>query len=482
MRSVHGRSATAARRAGGVIAACCVLAAGALISAPGASASATPGADAPAAASPASASPSADGSPSSHPTPALRPVQLPVQTPARTPAGTTPGPTPDSKAAPGERADLALHTEVGPAATAQAASPEAAPGAAAPAPVTRPVEPPAATAGAARAERPVNADGVFDYRITALNHGPSQAVNVVITDELPPQLTFVSSPDGCTAQGRTITCGPLASLAVGATHTWLITVALVDDYTGDGSDITNIVAVDSQTADPYPANNTASTTGIHVPPGAGKADLSLRKTALLPDGRNSVTPGETFTYRLTVHNKGPATARNVQVTDPLPEELRFVSSPGGCAPSGGFGRTVSCPPLDRLPAGESVTYEIVVRVRENAPRYGGGDGGHGGGHRTEIDNIASVTSTTADPVPGNNRNASGTTAPDGGPLYLKHGSRPTHPPRPTDPTGPGHPHPGGRPQLPSTGRELPRWLPWSAGLTLAAGGALVVLARRSTRR
>ncbi|MFI2210076.1 DUF11 domain-containing protein [Streptomyces sp. NPDC020141] len=519
MSRVHGRSATAMRRAGGVIAVCCALGAGALTSAPGASAAAPPGAGeaAVATASPGapSSAPSAGGFPSGQ-----------ASGPPNVGAG-APAAVPDGKAASAARADLALHTEFGPTAVpapqaAPEAVPEAAPEAgagqsAAGVPATRPVPPPrsaptapaadtttptaaptAEAPGAARAERLApDADGVFDYRVTALNHGPSQAVDVVITDQLPRQLVFVSSPDGCTAQGRTITCGPLPALAVGASHTWLITVALADDYSGDGSDITNVVAVSSQTADPDPANNTASLTGVHVPPGTGKADLSLRKTALLPDGRRWVRPGETFSYRVTVHNDGPSTARNVQVTDPLPEVLRFVSSPDGCTAAGTAPQTVRCPLLDRLPAGESVAYEIVVRVRESEPRAGGGDGhgdghgGHGGGHGgdgshggrlSEIDNIASVTSTTRDPVPGNNRNPSGTTGPGGGPLYLKHPSGPTRPPHPTDPgrPHPGDPHPG-RPQLPNTGRELPGWLPWSAGTTLAAGGALVVLARRTRR-
>ncbi|MFI1018939.1 DUF11 domain-containing protein [Streptomyces sp. NPDC020965] len=434
MRTVPAGSTTALRRAGGSIAVCCVLGVGLPLWAPtGAAADGTAG-------------------------PSAVADRGATGTTAPERFGRTGSPSPGSNgsapASPRTGADLALATEVGHRGAGRTGSP-----------AHRPV----GTAEAAP-------DGVFDYSITALNHGPSGAVNVVITDELPAALVFVSSPDGCTAQGRTVTCGPLPTLAVGSSHTWRIVVALADDYTGDGSDITNVVAVASQTADPYPANNTAAITGLPVPPGAGKADLSLRKTALLPDGRRTVSPGDTFTYRITVHNNGPAAARHVRVTDPLPDVLRFLSSPDGCLPSGG---TVSCPTLDRLSAGGTITYEIVVRVRENALRYGGGDsgGGGGGGGGREIDNIASVTSTTSDPVPGNNSNRSGTTGPDGGPLRLTHPTRPTHPTHPTHPGGPHPTHPT-RPHLAHTGDELPGWLPWSAALSLAAGSALVILARR----
>ncbi|MGW1977326.1 DUF11 domain-containing protein [Streptomyces sp. NPDC001889] len=467
MRSIHGLPARALRRVSGSIAVCCVLGAGVLAAGPAGGAHAVEG---------------PGGAP-------LTPAPL---TPAASPGAGSGGPaapapvssgSPSAGGAAGPGADLALRTEF----TARAPST---------APPSTPPAVPTAERLTAGAPAPAPADGTYVYRVTAVNHGPSRAVDVVVTDELPRALVFVSSPDGCTAQGRTITCGPLATLAVGRSHSWLIHVALAPDYTGDGTDITNVVAVTSQTADPDPGNNTDTLTGLPVPPGAGSADLSLRKTAELPPGSRRVTPGQTFTYRITVHNLGPSAARGVQVTDPLPELLRFVSSPD-CRLAAGSAQRVVCPVPGPLPAGQSVTHRIVVQVRESAPRYGGGDsgghgggghggGGHGGGRVREIDNIASVTSVTRDPVPGNNSNPSGTTGPDGGPLFVVHPHRPTHPPthppRPTDPgkPHPGKPHPGG-PQLPDTGREVPGWLPWSAGLTLAAGCALVVLGRRIER-
>ncbi|MEO3972461.1 LPXTG cell wall anchor domain-containing protein [Streptomyces sp. CAU 1734] len=335
--------------------------------------------------------------------------------------------------------------------------------------------------------RLVDGELTFDYRITVVNHGPSRAVDVVITDELPPALAFVSSPDGCTAQGRTIRCGPLPALAVGRSHTWMIIVALDEDYTGDGSDITNVAVVSSATEDPDPDNNAATHTGLPVPPRSVKADLALRKTAVLPGGKRYVSPGDTFSYRITVRNLGPGEARGVLVTDPLPAPLVFDSSPDGCRLSAGSARTVTCPVRDRLAAGDSAVYVLVVRVPASGPRAGG-DGHGGGGQREEIDNIATVTARTPDPVLANNSNAAGTTGPGGGPLHLvrpsghtTHPTRPPHTGHPSHPANPGGPHHPGRPQLPHTGGDLPGWLPWSAALTLAGGCALVVLARRGGR-
>ncbi|MFD9791890.1 hypothetical protein ACFWXK_13165 [Streptomyces sp. NPDC059070] len=293
-------------------------------------------------------------------------------------------------------------------------------------------------------------DGVYDYLITAVNHGPSQATDVTVTDELPESLVFVSSRDGCTARGRTITCGPLPKLGVGESHAWSVTVRLADDYDGDGSDITNSASVTSPTHDPRPENNTASVTGLPVSPDWGRADLALTKTAVLAEGRRWVRPGETFRYRITVRNQGPGVARQVRVSDPLPGELSFVASSDDCAPDEANARTVLCPSLDRLAPGASVSYEITVRVAKSLPR-----------HLRQIDNIASVTSATRDPDESNNQNASHTTGPDGGPLYVKPWQEPDG-------------------ELPDTGSDVPDWLGWLAGTAVAAGAVLVTAARRRT--
>ncbi|MGA4843653.1 DUF11 domain-containing protein [Streptomyces sp. G45] len=282
-------------------------------------------------------------------------------------------------------------------------------------------------------------DGVYDYRITAVNHGPSQAVDVVVRDQLPESLVFVSSSDGCTASGRTVTCGPLPKLAVGDSHAWTVTVRLADDYEGDGRDIVNLATVSSGTHDPDRDNNTTSVTGLPVPPGRGSADLSLTKTAVLPGDRTWVRPGETFRYRITVRNQGPGTARGVRVSDPLPRGLRFVGSTDGCAPDGAG--PVVCLGPDRLAPGASATYEITVRVATEWARHPG-----------RIENVASVTATTKDPDPGDNQNPPHT-------LYVRSEG-----------------------ELPHTGGDVPAWLGWAAGAAVAGGGLLMAVARRRPAR
>ncbi|MFE9659164.1 hypothetical protein [Streptomyces sp. NPDC005955] len=478
MRRIPGRRPVPGdRRGGGLTAVCCALGVGLFAFAPPVAASS---ADATGTArrAPGTASSAA---PSAH----LAPV-APV-------GGTRPGAQPPAQPstqsrAPG-RADLAVRWEsaVNPSGTATGAAGAGNGGAPAR---------PGAQGGTGSAPTPTGpgtgtktpgtataTDFTFTYRVSVVNHGPSRAVDVVVTDRLPDALVLVESSGGCAAVGRAVTCGPLAALGVGETHTWLLTVRPADDYSGDGSDISNVAVVTSDTEDPDRANNTATHTGVPLPGGTGQADLALTKTAVLPPGRtDAVRPGDRFTYRITVRNDGPAAATGVRVTDPLAAVLGFVSSPDGCALSPQDDRTVLCPVRARLAVGESVTYALLVRVREG-DALRGGSGGHTDHRRCEIENTAHVTSLTRDPVPANNSNRPGTTGPGGGPLYLE---RPgTGPHQPEKPQKPHKPHKPQRPQVPDqlaeTGRPVPGWLPWSGGATLGTGVALVLFSRRQLR-
>ncbi|MFI5980008.1 hypothetical protein ACIBEA_03920 [Streptomyces sp. NPDC051555] len=394
--------------------------------------------------------------------------------------------------------------------------------AAAPAAVQQPESADLAVSGAlrpgasgAREQREGSAAAVretFDYVVTVTNHGPSTARRVRVTDRLPASLEFVSSRDGCTASGTTVLCGPLATLSVGSSHAWVITVRLAADYRGDGADIVNEAVVDAATSDPDSRNNMTSLTGLKVPPSARTADLSLRKTAQLAKGREHVRPGEKFTYLISVHNQGPGTARQISVTDLLPSSLTLLSSPDDCVSEQGQDRRVVCPPLARLAAGETAEFRITVRAgatdRANPPAS----------ICTPLQNVARVTSASFDPDLSDNANAPDTTGPGGGRLCLVsdggkdhhgehgddsddsdddandddgedgrddaheghdgHGGHEDHGGRGEHGREDQH---GGRDDLADSGSALPPWLLW-ASASLVAGGAALRTAFRGRSR
>ncbi|MFD0572894.1 hypothetical protein ACFQ0T_31210 [Kitasatospora gansuensis] len=239
---------------------------------------------------------------------------------------------------------------------------------------------------------PVIPGQTFDYRITTTNLGPADTTRAVMTDVLPSPLLYVSASPGCTADGRRISCGPVANLAAGAATSWTVTVRLDPAYAGDGSDARNTATSASDAVDPKADNNTSAATG---PPGgvaAAQADLAAAKSAV---GTTPVAPGETFDYRVTVTNTGPSQAVGVRALDPLPVTLAFVSSTDKC---GSTGQSVTCTSTDPLAPGASRSWTFTVRLD---PGYKG-DG-------TDVRNTATAAATTADPVAANN------TSPSAGP-------------------------------------------------------------------
>lgn len=222
----------------------------------------------------------------------------------------------------------------------------------------------------------------FTYTLTVKNNGPSNAANIVATDTLPSQVTFVSSAELCTAAGQSVTCPTVATLGVGASTTFTFVVQLDPDYTGDGSDVLNSSLVDASTADPAMANN-SSPAGA-PPVGPGQADLAIVKDV----STTPVTPGDNYTYTLTVSNQGPSSAFGLSVADTLPTGVTFVSSPDGCTASG---QDVSCSSPSALAPGASLSFTLIVQL--DASYSGNG---------SDIPNTATVSSPTPDPVPANN--------------------------------------------------------------------------------
>jgi uncharacterized repeat protein (TIGR01451 family) len=238
----------------------------------------------------------------------------------------------------------------------------------------------ASKSAAPPADGTLNPGEQFTYTIGVTNNGPAAAANARLTDTLPAPLSFVSSPDGCTATGQSVTCGPVASLAAGASASFDVVVALDPAYAGDGSELPNTASVTSDTGDNVPGNNTTPP----VPPpnfGGPSTDLSITKAP-----PTAITAGENATWQLGVTNSGPSTATGVEITDTLPTGLTFVSAtPDICTAAG---QTVTCTVGTLAPAG-STSVSLVTAVAAGVPAG------------AVLTNTATVSAATADPVPGN---------------------------------------------------------------------------------
>jgi uncharacterized repeat protein (TIGR01451 family) len=133
------------------------------------------------------------------------------------------------------------------------------------------------------------------YTIVVTNKGPNAAANVVITDNLPATMSFVScsATDGgsCDGSGNSRTIG-FASLANGASATITLTAAVNNSVAPD-TIITNTVFVASNTSDPDSANNSSTVEVVTVlPPRIQSVRLSGQRIQVT----SPAIPG--YSYRL----------------------------------------------------------------------------------------------------------------------------------------------------------------------------------------
>ena len=207
------------------------------------------------------------------------------------------------------------------------------------------------------------------YSLVVTNHGPDDAANVSLADPVPAGLAFASATAPC-AGGFPCSLGTLnagASVSVSATF------SIPAGYTTPDP-IVNAASVSTTTSDPNPAND-ASTAPTAL--GASPVDLSVVKS-----GPATVSVGSDVTFSFLVRNAGPSAATLVQLADPTPAGLAFVSASAPCA--GGF----PCL-LGTLPAGASTAVTATFSV----------PAGYSGPN--PIANTATVSSPEPDADPAN---------------------------------------------------------------------------------
>ncbi|MDP6575091.1 MAG: hypothetical protein QF755_01185 [Candidatus Peribacteraceae bacterium] len=231
-------------------------------------------------------------------------------------------------------------------------------------------------------------NGTVTYSLTATNHGPDTAQNVVVSDPIPAGLTFnagASDPD-CVQQGTDILCNNV-SLINGASRTFLVTFD-IPGTVACNTVIPNAASVSTSTTDPNPANNQSQIINTTVECGQpGQADLSLDKT-----GPSAISKGDIVTYTLKARNIGPDTATNVTVTDYVPAGLIFspANSSTECVLQLS-GTEIVCTAANPLTVNQEVIFSVSFEVPGSAVACS-----------SWINNIAVANTTETDPNGTNN--------------------------------------------------------------------------------
>ncbi|MFO0839479.1 MAG: DUF11 domain-containing protein [Phycisphaerae bacterium] len=180
-------------------------------------------------------------------------------------------------------------------------------------------------------------------------------------------------------------------LAVGNGRLYLVN----DNSTaGQGIYVFNLSTNSYETSLPNPFSATtgifsggAWAPGLFIPPTGSNMAITVSDT---PDP--VVPPGGNITYTITVTNTGPDPATGVAVSDTLPGNVNFVS----VTPPGSHAAGVISANIGDMAASASVSFDVVVQTT------GAGT----------VSNTATVSSTSTDPVSGNNTATATTTVRD----------------------------------------------------------------------
>jgi large repetitive protein len=204
----------------------------------------------------------------------------------------------------------------------------------------------------------VSPGDILTYTVSLTNSGNFTATNVLISDALPANTTFLSATPpqtGGPAPGGLLTWQIPGDLPPGASANVSFAVQ-VNAGTPPGTIISNAANVTSRESGGVAFQSNRVTNNV-----ASLRSVGINKTANPPPG--AVLQGNNITYTLTVTNNGNAPSGQINVTDNVPAGTTFVSAspnPTSAPPFNGTGAVIWT--LSNLAPGQSATLTLTVRV------------------------------------------------------------------------------------------------------------------------
>ena len=188
------------------------------------------------------------------------------------------------------------------------------------------------------------------YTITVTNYGPSTATNIKVSDLLPDGIMSSTWEGTNGSSGSGELKDTIATLDSGESVDYLFSMDIPEDLTGS---IVNIVSVEADN-DTDTLNNTIIDEDTLTP----QVNINVK----VSNDVNSLVPGTSTTYTITVTNSGPSTATNVKVSDLLPDGLLSTvwNGSNGISGNGNLSNTIGS-----LAFQESVTYSLNCNISES---------------------------------------------------------------------------------------------------------------------
>ncbi|WP_167619749.1 Ig-like domain-containing protein, partial [Maribellus sediminis] len=191
------------------------------------------------------------------------------------------------------------------------------------------------------------------FTITVENRGAARVTNLVVTDQLPAGLTYVSATPDVGTWDDVTWQWTIGTMDVGEIATMLITANVNGDVVN--SVITNTAThtqdqVDSNVSTDDPSERLAVNS---------LANIITEK--LLTSGNPVPAEGDIVSFQINVSNNGPAKATNVTLTDLLPVGLTPTAN-NGTVSSGIYDQNTGLWSLDTIPVGTTETLYLEGTV------------------------------------------------------------------------------------------------------------------------
>jgi uncharacterized repeat protein (TIGR01451 family) len=184
-----------------------------------------------------------------------------------------------------------------------------------------------------------------EWKITVTNPGEVPLANVIVRDQLPRELSFLSADQGGAVNGSREVVWNVGTLQPGEQKVLNLTTRC------DGM-IEKALNVAVATADP----------GLQVQAEAPIEILGLPAYRLeVVDIDDPVEVGKTTKYQIDVLNQGSLPGNQVQIVAIIPPQMRVVSAQGPSAYRI-EGQRVLFAPVDSLPAGQKLNYTVEVEA------------------------------------------------------------------------------------------------------------------------
>ncbi|WP_171776175.1 Cna B-type domain-containing protein [Methanobrevibacter ruminantium] len=192
----------------------------------------------------------------------------------------------------------------------------------------------------------VNIDDILTWTVRVTNNGPSEALNVCVSDILPEGLMFVgykASTGRYDDESGTWTVGKLSSGSSATINIYTKVIEL--------GNITNPVSVNTTTVESNYSNNKANNTTEVYP----IVDLVIEKSS----DKIKYNVNDTMHWIIKVMNEGPCDAIEVYVYDALPASTKFIAYNSS---KGTFDAAKGIWSIGDLANGEEVTLDICCKA------------------------------------------------------------------------------------------------------------------------